>query len=125
MLSESYKCDGQIELLDYLGQLEEETKKCLDCIYYKDFKCVRQNCHKIYEGDGWVALWTDERNRNHGSWPTCMEWLEVETVMEDRGEFFTCDALAKDKTFKWSKDSIKSNHFYGTCIAWKYKGDKA
>jgi len=122
MLNDNYKCDGQIELIDYLGQLEEETKKCLDCIYYNEFKCVRENCHKLCADDGWMPLWYDSRNHIFGNWPTCSEWLPVETVVEGM-KIIVCDGKAKDKTFKWPKDTAKN--FDDVVIAWRYKGEEA
>lgn len=124
MLSDNYKCDGQIDMETYLTWLSEQTEKCIGCIYFKDYKCVRRSCHKILESEGWIPLWTDERNRNHGQWPTCMYWCHVETINEDRGEFFESDARAKDKTFIWAKDSKKAMHHYSECIAWRYKGEQ-
>ena len=124
MISESYKCDGQIELLDYLGQLEEETKKCLGCIYYKDFKCVRQSCHRTLLDEGWNPLWYNKVGHVFGKWPTCEIWKAVETICEGKGKIYVCEAEAKDKTFRWPNPT-SSKIFDDVVIAWRYKGDKA
>jgi len=119
MLSENYKCDGQISLIDYMAELEEETKKCADCIYFKEFKCVRSDCHKIEAEKGWNALWYDKQGHVFGNWPTCDKWQAVQTVVENKEYYMICDAEAKDKTFKWPKDTWKK--FDDVVIAWRYK----
>ena len=119
MSFEKYECDGQIELLDYMAQLEAETKKCLDCIYYKDFKCVRSSCYKLVAAEGWNPLWYDTMHHVYGKWPTCENWQDVETVCEGK-EIIICQAKGKDKTFKWPKDTPK--HFDDQVIAWRYVG---
>lgn len=118
MLSENYKCDGQISLIDYMAELEEETKKCADCIYFKEFKCVRADCHKIAAEEGWNPLWYDKPGHVYGEWPTCDDWLPVETICEGK-EIYLCEGQAKDKTFKWPKDTKKK--IYDVVIAWRYK----
>lgn len=118
MLSENYKCDGQISLIDYMAELEEETKKCSNCIYFKDFKCLRYDCHKIAAEEGWNPLWYNKQGHVHGKWPTCDDWLPVETICEGK-EIYLCEGWAKDKTFKWPKETTKN--FDDVVIAWRYK----
>lgn len=120
MIKDDYNCDGQIELTDYLKQLEAETEKCNDCIYYKQYKCVRYECHKISQSEGWQALWYNERGHVHGKWPTNETWQPVETLCEGEN-YYICEGEAKDKTFKWPKDTIKK--FNDRVIAWRYKGE--
>lgn len=120
MIRDDYTCDGQIELEDYLMQLEEETKKCTDCIYFKDFKCVRRKCFKLAAADGWHPMWYDKAGRVYGDFVTCQEWQPVETVVEGK-EIITCEARGKDKTFIWPKDTLKQ--ITDDVIAWRYKGE--
>lgn len=117
MIKDSYECDGQIELTDYLAELEAKTEKCTECIYFKDFKCVRKSCYRLEKADGWNPLWYNIRGHVFGQWPTCQEWQPVETVIEGK-EIFACAAEAKDKTFKWPKGTIRD--VSDNTIAWRY-----
>ena len=119
MIGENYKCDGQIDLISYLEYLSKQTEKCSSCIYFKDFKCVREKCHRLKREDGWNPLWY-KCGHVFGNWPTCNSWLPVETISEGKS-IYICEGEAKDKTFKWPKDTEKK--FKDNVIAWRYKGD--
>lgn len=118
MIDNKYTCDGQIELESYLQELEESTKKCQNCIYFHDFKCVRKSCHKLDSSEGWKPLWYDVKGRVYGEFITCQEWEPIETVIEGK-EIYVCDANGKDKTFRWPKDTKRQ--FNDDVIAWRYK----
>ena len=116
-----YECEGQMELVDYLDALAEETKKCEGCIYFgHDFKCVRESCHKLDQAEGWHPIWYDHRGRLYGDFPMNKAWLPVITICEKpNGKIYSVEAEAKDKTFKWSIENSKRKSFDDRVIAWK------
>jgi hypothetical protein len=120
---DNYECDGQMELVDYLDKLAAESKKCEGCIYYgHDFKCVREQCHKIDQAEGYHPIWYDHKGRIYGDFPLNKAWLPVITVCEKpNGKIYSVEAEAKDKTFKWSIENSKRKSFDDRVIAWREK----
>lgn len=118
---DKYECEGQMELVDYLDALAEETKKCEGCIYFgHDFKCVREACHKLDQAEGWHPIWYDHRGRLYGDFPMNKTWLPVTTVCEKpNGKIYSVEAEAKDKTFKWNIENSNRKSFDDRVIAWR------